>query len=739
MEFTGERYVPELDMPEISYEHWHRYLFASQFVADKVVLDIASGEGFGSNLLADSASKVVGIDKDEVSITHAASRYIRDNLEFVLGTAESVPVLGEHFFDVVTSFETIEHLRVTEQVAFMNEIKRILKPDGLLIMSTPNKLMYSDEIEFKNEFHEHEFYYQEFRYFLNEHFQNTVMFGQRVYPISYIWSVQTTVQPVTEHQISWKNGEFSSVDRDQKQVFYALAVCTDQGQIPEPASSIMLDLTERATQERARLLQLREGEQRLAKEEFQAEKYMMSARLHGARLQLERQVEQRRNVEQRLTRIDSELSRLGRRLEKGDRQRIASTRKKLYTIRRSLARGTALLADAIADEKASFAESSSAKTRDDLYDIVIFPVIPWEYRFQRPQHLATQFARAGHRVFYLESFFHRAGSDARVRHLGPNVYGVQLPGPPGLSIYEGEIDERLLERWIQALHVLRSKEEIEEAVCVVELPFWTPLVLASRELWGCRVIYDCLDDFAGFGNLSEAVLDKESWLIAASDLVLTTSRPLHTKVAPHARHTLLLPNATDFTHFQQVPAKRPLAKLPHPIIGYYGALAHWFDAGMVRRTAKARPEWQFVLIGHVQSEEIARLERLPNVSLLGEHPYSELPTYLYDFDVAIIPFMRTPLTEATNPVKFYEYLSAGKPVVATALPELEPYEALYYPVRAESDFLPQIEAAMAEDDPAFVQARLELARHNTWEARVTVLRDEIARLNTSPIARAPYT
>src|SRR4051812_40106490 len=119
MEFTGERYLPELDMPEISYEHWHRYLYASQFVAGKTVLDVASGEGFGSDLLAQTASSVVGVHIDQVSVTYASSRYVRDNLRFLQGTAEAIPISGEHLFDVVVSFETIEHLGSTEQVAFM--------------------------------------------------------------------------------------------------------------------------------------------------------------------------------------------------------------------------------------------------------------------------------------------------------------------------------------------------------------------------------------------------------------------------------------------------------------------------------------------------------------------------------------------------------------------------------------------------------------------------------------------
>src|SRR5262249_14881899 len=152
-----------------------------------------------------------------------------------------------------------------------------------------------------------------------------------------------------------------------------------------------------------------------------------------------------------------------------------------------------------------------------------FPVIPWEFRFQRPQQLATQFAQAGHRVFYCETRFHRAGADARARELAPNVYGLRLPGPVGLSIYEGDVDESLLELWLQAVNEVRRREQLEDVVGLVELPFWTPLALATRVLWGWRTVYDCMDDLSGFGNLSQVVLESEAWLIAASDLVVATS------------------------------------------------------------------------------------------------------------------------------------------------------------------------------------------------------------------------
>src|SRR5215208_6880385 len=104
MEITGERYSPQIPVPEISYEHWHRYLYASQFVAGKSVLDLACGEGYGSNLFAQTAARVVGVDVSQEAIHHASSVYMRPNLAFERGSASAIPIAGDAVFDVIVSF-----------------------------------------------------------------------------------------------------------------------------------------------------------------------------------------------------------------------------------------------------------------------------------------------------------------------------------------------------------------------------------------------------------------------------------------------------------------------------------------------------------------------------------------------------------------------------------------------------------------------------------------------------------
>ena len=152
-------------------------------------------------------------------------------------------------------------------------------------------------------------------------------------------------------------------------------------------------------------------------------------------------------------------------------------------------------------------------------------------------------------------------------------------------------------------------------------------------------------------------------MFAGSDIVLAASRPLVDHIAQH-RPSVLIRNAADVEFFAKGFSDRPVGAMP--VIGYFGAIAEWFAIDWIEACAAAKPEWEFRLIGRTDGCDIARAAKLPNVQFLGERPYAELPDLLRDFDVALIPFKIVELTRCTNPVKLYEYMSAGKPVVAFA-------------------------------------------------------------------------
>jgi SAM-dependent methyltransferase len=259
MEFTGERYLPDIDWPEISYEHWHRYCYALQYARDKIVLDIASGQGYGTDLLAEVAARAVGVELDKEVVRYALNRFTRPNLQFCPGAAQSIPIEGRHIFDLAVSFETIEHLNEEDQEKFGRELKRLLKPDGLLLMSTPNKLYYSDKQSYKNPFHLKEFYPDEYLAFLSKLFKHTHLVAQRVYPVSYIWQLRGPALPATEYQLAYSCGSYNALTEDRKELLYMIAVCSD-ADIPEPGPSLLVDASERATRFRANQLIQKERE-----------------------------------------------------------------------------------------------------------------------------------------------------------------------------------------------------------------------------------------------------------------------------------------------------------------------------------------------------------------------------------------------------------------------------------------------------------------------------------------------
>jgi SAM-dependent methyltransferase len=176
LQWTGERYLPDVH-GGIELEHLHRYLFARQFSTGKRVLDIASGEGYGSALLAKSAGRVVGVDIAAEVIEHAKAKYQASNLEYILGSCAAIP-LPDSSVDVVVSFETIEHHY--EHDAMMREIKRVLAPGGLLVISSPDKLEYSDRPGHSNKYHVKELYRDQFRALLEQNFSRHVIAGQRL-------------------------------------------------------------------------------------------------------------------------------------------------------------------------------------------------------------------------------------------------------------------------------------------------------------------------------------------------------------------------------------------------------------------------------------------------------------------------------------------------------------------------------------------------------------------------------
>ncbi|MGJ7525707.1 class I SAM-dependent methyltransferase [Variovorax sp. GB1P17] len=221
LNFTGERFIPT-ETGEIRYEHMHRYGWAQSLCAGRHVLDIACGEGYGSALLAHVASSVVGVDISNEAVAHARQRYAaQTNLRFMQGSATAIP-LEDASVDVAVSFETLEHL--AEQEEMLGELRRVLKPSGILIISSPNKKVYSDERNYVNEFHVKELYFDELDALLHRFFPANRYFAQRFLTASALFPLEGI--PAEGYEaLLLAGGELKAQTQSADRAMYFVAIC----------------------------------------------------------------------------------------------------------------------------------------------------------------------------------------------------------------------------------------------------------------------------------------------------------------------------------------------------------------------------------------------------------------------------------------------------------------------------------------------------------------------------------
>ncbi|HEX4963669.1 MAG TPA: glycosyltransferase [Thermoanaerobaculia bacterium] len=360
--------------------------------------------------------------------------------------------------------------------------------------------------------------------------------------------------------------------------------------------------------------------------------------------------------------------------------------------------------------------------------VLYLPAVAWQYRFQRPQHLALALARAGHSVLYVDGFLRSRLLPARqLTHVqgGVHVLRVRVPGRP--DPYREPLCPKAA-AWLAETILIGLRHE-RPLMVLVQLPFWAELGRELAHRLEVPLVYDRIDLHAGFPGVPAGIESVEARLIRTADLVCATAGLLAERPREVSPQVLLLPNGVDLEAFPP-PAEEARRDPAGPVhVGYVGALGPWFDVDAVQEAARVLSGWRFRLAGRVEDPEVAALGALPNLETVGEIPFAEVPGFLAGLDVALVPFRDLPLTRAVDPVKLYEALATGLPVVARRLPETERWsEPLVYLYDDPEGFVRQLRRAVAEHTPGLARERRRAAENESWARRVAELLQAVAPL-----------
>jgi glycosyltransferase involved in cell wall biosynthesis len=370
-------------------------------------------------------------------------------------------------------------------------------------------------------------------------------------------------------------------------------------------------------------------------------------------------------------------------------------------------------------------------------DIVCVGFADWDAElWTNQQHLMSRLA-ARNRVLFVESLGLRrpqlAGRDLRriARRLRRALRG---PRPAdGLHVLSPLVVPAHGRPGLRALNARLLRAQVRRAVRRLGLTrpvLWSYVPQAEAlldVLDPSAVVYHCVDDIAAQKGVAGAAFRAaEARFAARADLVLASAPALAARMRTLSDRVLEAPNVADTALFAEALAPGPedpaITALPQPRIVFTGAVVGTkLDLELLAAVARRRPDWAFALVGPVGAgdpgTDVSALRGLANVHLLGPRPYAGLPAVLRVADAALIPYAVNDLTRSVFPMKVYEYLAAGLPVVATPLPALAGVDAITTASDANA-MAGALARALDEDSPARRQARSEAARGHSWDARL---------------------
>jgi glycosyltransferase involved in cell wall biosynthesis len=367
-------------------------------------------------------------------------------------------------------------------------------------------------------------------------------------------------------------------------------------------------------------------------------------------------------------------------------------------------------------------------------NIVILSSDDWGWKTSKYQ-LSTRFAR-DNKVLFVSSVGFRSATVSKqdifriFKKLRKFVKGVEIISPTLFVLTPLVIPFRKYQ-FVNKLNEIILKIQIHYALHKLNIS--EPYLFVFSQNWLCMVrnfqrkklIYYCVDEHSGFNGIdSQRFIQNDKEMAQLADVVICSSRKLEEQKMEINSNTYYIPHGVNYKLFSRavyddtLTLPSDVANIPSPIFGFYGHVSHeWVDGVLLKFVASARPEWTIMLIGK-NSMNPDEFSEYKNIHLIGERDYEDLPAYSKSFSVAIIPFVKSLLTDNCNPLKLYEYLSAGLPVVSTDIPEVRQYENLVHIANSYENFLHLCDVSLDEGDAAMKVMRSNAMSHSSWDERV---------------------
>lgn len=354
--------------------------------------------------------------------------------------------------------------------------------------------------------------------------------------------------------------------------------------------------------------------------------------------------------------------------------------------------------------------SELAKEATGKTVFILIPCIDWKIPlFQRPHQIAAELAKRPNSLVLFVSDQYRYDCFAGFEKVNNHLF-------------------LFSHRMIDVLN-----DVLEEAKEKIVMMCW----MRQSHLLECfhydKLVYEYIDDMSLFYYHTPAMEKEHYRLMREADLTVCTADELYQKALPHAKKAILSPNAGDYTFFHNNrncacnESLRGKIENKNCVIGYYGCLASWFDYDLVMEVAARQPTWCFVLVGYCFDGTVDRLKKVnrDNIVLIPAQPYQSLPSFVAAFDIQCIPFVVNDITRSTSPVKLFEYMASGKPIITSELPECKKYRSVWTYCDAD-DFICKAEELLAlKWNNDYFTVMDEEAQQNTWKARINTILQNI--------------